>query len=555
MTRHDNGRVRSGLAGRSILRWGMAATLVTLVGLTTRSAAVQLDERVVHAALGTYFHGITPEIAQEEVGPDGLPTLLALLADPTFPRRDNVVAFLSYLAGGNGTAALLGLLQHPPRNVEIPEEDRALLLAPQALGHRAARGDDAALDALLQMTAPGAAGGILADTATYAADPTGLRDDLVEMALRGLGFSGAPAAQERLGDIAAGRVRPAADGRDMRRAASRARALSDNRQAPAADVDAAVDGSTDAVVAAALGAMDTSSVTHDHGLDYANHVNVASPMTDTRLDQLLKEGSLRVGRADSAGDTACCATVSRASTARTFGTAADGLDAIDNSTELNAVLNNSTARVKVVRAINYCGGTGTNIIGCAWVGGKGIALVRMSDLGSETVLWVHEYGHNIGLSHNTTSSDYIMYGVDYGTNRAVTQTECNAFHTPSNGAAANMLQTGQCTDADGDGVQDGIDNCPTVANVDQKDSNTDGVGDACSPAGTPTNTPTRTPTPTQTPTATITPTRTSTPTATLTPTITPTPLPTNTPTITPTPTATPTATPTRTPRPRGKTRK
>ena len=34
-------------------------------------------------------------------------------------------------------------------------------------------------------------------------------------------------------------------------------------------------------------------------------------------------------------------------------------------------------------------------------------------------------------------------------------------------------------DADGDGVLDGSDNCPTVSNADQADTNNDGVGDAC----------------------------------------------------------------------------
>lgn len=34
-------------------------------------------------------------------------------------------------------------------------------------------------------------------------------------------------------------------------------------------------------------------------------------------------------------------------------------------------------------------------------------------------------------------------------------------------------------DTDGDGVADGIDNCPAVANADQADSNGNGVGDAC----------------------------------------------------------------------------
>jgi hypothetical protein len=35
-------------------------------------------------------------------------------------------------------------------------------------------------------------------------------------------------------------------------------------------------------------------------------------------------------------------------------------------------------------------------------------------------------------------------------------------------------------DSDDDGARDDSDNCPTVANADQKDQNEDGRGDACS---------------------------------------------------------------------------
>ena len=55
----------------------------------------------------------------------------------------------------------------------------------------------------------------------------------------------------------------------------------------------------------------------------------------------------------------------------------------------------------------------------------------------------------------------------------------------ANGAflAADLLETGSPgvlkTDADGDGVLDGADNCPAIANAAQSDTDADGLGDAC----------------------------------------------------------------------------
>jgi len=40
-------------------------------------------------------------------------------------------------------------------------------------------------------------------------------------------------------------------------------------------------------------------------------------------------------------------------------------------------------------------------------------------------------------------------------------------------------ETARCIDTDGDGINDDLDNCPSVPNADQKDADQDGIGDAC----------------------------------------------------------------------------
>jgi hypothetical protein len=47
--------------------------------------------------------------------------------------------------------------------------------------------------------------------------------------------------------------------------------------------------------------------------------------------------------------------------------------------------------------------------------------------------------------------------------------------------SATWMFIAKIADADRDGVEDARDNCPTVPNTDQRDSNRDGRGDACQP--------------------------------------------------------------------------
>ncbi|RMF74371.1 MAG: hypothetical protein D6738_06550 [Acidobacteria bacterium] len=72
-----------------------------------------------------------------------------------------------------------------------------------------------------------------------------------------------------------------------------------------------------------------------------------------------------------------------------------------------------------------------------------------------------------------------MYGTDTGSNRGLVQSECNTYHNPSFLAGAQVTDIGACTDADGDEVQDLVDNCPSAANNGQADGDGDDVGDAC----------------------------------------------------------------------------
>jgi len=413
--------------------------LALIAGLSSVTAAGVSATEVREAALATYYDGMTAEIAQREIGPGGIAELLRLLDDPAFPRHDNVVSFLAYLGGSESTHALIRALDRPRPAGDSPEEVRSILLVPHALGRIAGRGEPEALRELLALTAnhapfhgPGASVAILRE------------------ALSGLALSGAAAARDRLAAIADGRVVP--DPRHPELAARAREALAD--LAPARRPPGSVPGANE------VDATDPASQVHAHGLTFLNHANVTSPMTTARLDAVLTEATARVGTADDAADVACCAVLSRSGNGGSFGTVGDGLDAISTSSAMSAVLNQSGGRIKVVNVINWCGGNGTNIIGCSYTPGQGMVLVRLSGLGSEAVLWAHEYGHNLGLNHSSTPTA-IMFGTDNGQNDTLAAGECATFHNPSPQAGALISVVGFCgagsADIDGSGRVDGYD--------------------------------------------------------------------------------------------------
>ena len=422
--------------------------LFALSALPLGANATTLEEKVIRAALADYVHGVTEEIANQEIGVEGVPVLLELLADPASPRRDNVMAFLAHLGGPEATRALLSFLEDPPAPVSAPEEDRALLLAPQALGGISSRGDSRALEALLAMTGHGSRGGVLSAAAARSGDPQRLRDDLLEMALRGLAYSRHPEARRRIAAVAEGRIVPAPNARSLARPAAGALALFDSLGSPETrslpgSSGAIADGTSAEGFSSDLSsATESTQVLRDTVIDYANHPDHPNPMTDGVADQLLAEGSRRVGAGNFSGDVACCASCSRLEPGAVYGIPGDGLDIIDDSPELVAVLNDTSARMKVVRLINYCGYTGYNVLGCA-SGSYGAAVVRLSSVGREAVLWFHEYGHLAGLPHNSDTR-YVMHGVNYETSNGVNQAECDAYRYPIWTSGAYVRDAGAC---------------------------------------------------------------------------------------------------------------
>ena len=242
------------------------------------------------------------------------------------------------------------------------------------------------------MTAGVAAGSPLARAAARGPRPAALHDDLLEMALRVLAHANDARATARLRSIERGALRPAVSGRDLRSAAGSALDLLetlDGRSSPDRSPGARIDGAdptpdqaedrSGAEAGARVGRSLVRRRRRRHPCQrrpVPPHLRQPSrrhhPMTGRLARRDPGQCVARMGRTDFAGDVACCAGFARSGDAKSFGAA--GRRARHHRQQHRARSACSTTPPpgsKWLRVINYCGGSGTNIIGCAWIGGRG----------------------------------------------------------------------------------------------------------------------------------------------------------------------------------------
>jgi rhodanese-related sulfurtransferase len=125
---------------------------------------------------------------------------------------------------------------------------------------------------------------------------------------------------------------------------------------------------------------------------------------------------------------------------------------------------NSALTVVDVREVNeYCGANGhiPGALNYPWI--SGVLQKDYAELALDAeILVVCQSGHRSALASEFLDSKSFLH-----------------VYSMEGGMSAWQGKTASCVDSDEDGINDDRDNCPTVSNPDQKDTDQDGVGDAC----------------------------------------------------------------------------
>lgn len=137
-------------------------------------------------------------------------------------------------------------------------------------------------------------------------------------------------------------------------------------------------------------------------------------------------------------DVACNITLAQEGEIGTFGAAGDGLDVITTTEELDAVLNNTAAYVKVVTSIEFCDGVPGSFTGCSKTPGTSIVIVAGLDENTTGEVIAHQFGHNKGLVDRTEPGNPLMNPAGGGDE--VNQAECAALHVGLTDNGPNVQQ-------------------------------------------------------------------------------------------------------------------
>ena len=79
----------------------------------------------------------------------------------------------------------------------------------------------------------------------------------------------------------------------------------------------------------------------------------------------------------------------------------------------------------------------------------------------------------------STRDGYTFTGWDTAADGSGTDYTGGDTYTLPNSGTDTLYAQWQINDSDGDGINDDPDNCPLIANADQLDTDSDGIGDAC----------------------------------------------------------------------------
>jgi len=141
---------------------------------------------------------------------------------------------------------------------------------------------------------------------------------------------------------------------------------------------------------------------------------------DARVDTILADAS-DVAQKGRGSDVACGVTLKRKGAVETF----DEPGAVINSEADFRRFMNAPGHVKIIQEINWCGGFIPNVLGCADVPGKSLVVVDYND-DLEGIMWLHELGHNKGLSHRNDKAA-VMYPSLGRSRLGLLAGECRAY--------------------------------------------------------------------------------------------------------------------------------